>query len=407
MNLNPIGIAVPLFFLFISIEWLICIWKDKKYYRLNDVVGDLGCGSGDQILGIFWKVVTVGIYAWVYTNFALIELPQNNIWVWIGAFVAIDFFYYLFHRFSHVIHIGWATHQVHHQSEDFNLAVALRQSWFAKVFAWVFYIPVALAGVGPVIYATCYAFNLLYQFWIHTRLIGKMGPFEWIMNTPSHHRVHHGTNPKYLDKNFAGVFIIWDRLLGTFVEEDEEPVYGVLAPLRSWNPWTVNCFPVVQLFRKSLSMQGIDKLLIWFAPTNWKTKPQNKASVFPVAGSGYDQDNGKAHPYILLHLISLGFFMTWLLLFTKQIPMNVKLPTSFLLILTVCCWAGMLEARPWVRWTENLRLLAMGAMGFYALTLSSWPLAISLISFSIISLIWFASIPILPSFPAQAKSDSS
>ena len=200
---------------------------------------------------------------------------------------------------------------------------------------------------------------------------------------------------KYIDKNFAGVFIIWDRLFGTFQEEEEEVVYGVLAPLRSWNPWTVNTYPIVQLFRRSMKMRGFDKLLVWFSLTSWKTDP-NQTYAFPAEGRGYDQDNPKAHFYILVHLLSLGIIMTWLLLLTKQLAMPLKISTASFLILTLCCWAGMLEARPWTRWTENLRLVAMASMGVYALLLSSLPLAIALIGFSLVSMIWFANIPIKP-----------
>src|SRR5690606_31238042 len=151
-----------------------------------------------------------------------------------------DFAYYWWHRASHRISFLWAAHVVHHQSEDYNLAVALRQAWFTSLSSWVLNLPLAFLGVPPLVYGVCAALNTLYQFWIHTRLVGKLGPLEWVLNTPSHHRVHHGIDAPYLDTNYGGVFIVFDRLFGTFVEETHEPRYGTLDPIRSFDPVWAN-----------------------------------------------------------------------------------------------------------------------------------------------------------------------
>ena len=151
-------------------------------------------------------------------------------------FLGVDCAYYWFHRIAHEYNAPWAGHVVHHSSEDYNLAVALRQGTFQGLFSWVFYLPLALLGFPPAWFAAMTSFDLLYQFWIHTRAIGKLGPLEWVLNTPSHHRVHHARNPKYLDKNYAGTLIIWDRMFGTFQAEEEEPVYGLTKPLEQLEP---------------------------------------------------------------------------------------------------------------------------------------------------------------------------
>ena len=166
----------------------------------------------------------------------------------IGLLFGVDFCFYWFHRIAHEYAAPWATHVVHHQSEEYNLAVALRQSAFEGCFAWVFYLPLAVIGFPPIWYVSMKAINLLYQFWIHTEAIDRLGPLEWVMNTPSHHRVHHARNPKYLDKNYAGMFIIWDRMFGTFQPEEEQPVYGITKPLQSWNPLWANLAAWVELF---------------------------------------------------------------------------------------------------------------------------------------------------------------
>ena len=193
---------------------------------------------------------------------------------WLAAivlFLGVDCAYYWFHRIAHEYNAPWAGHVVHHSSEDYNLAVALRQGTFQGVFSWVFYLPLALLGYPPAWFAAMSSFDTLYQFWIHTRLIGKLGPLEWVLNTPSHHRVHHGRNPKYLDKNYAGTLIIWDRMFGTFQAEEEEPVYGLTKPLNSWNPLWANLHVWRDLCRDAwLAPRWVDKLRIWFMPQGWR-----------------------------------------------------------------------------------------------------------------------------------------
>ena len=193
---------------------------------------------------------------------------------WLAAivlFLGVDCAYYWFHRIAHEYNAPWAGHVVHHSSEDYNLAVALRQGTFQGLFSWVFYLPLALVGFPPAWFAAVSSFDTLYQFWIHTRLIGKLGPLEWVFNTPSHHRVHHARNPKYLDKNYAGTLIIWDRMFGTFQAEEEEPVYGLVKPLNSWNPLWANLHVWNDLFRDAwLAPRWSDKLRIWFMPPGWR-----------------------------------------------------------------------------------------------------------------------------------------
>jgi sterol desaturase/sphingolipid hydroxylase (fatty acid hydroxylase superfamily) len=172
---------------------------------------------------------------------------------------------------SHEINAIWATHIVHHQSEEYNLTVALRQSWFQAFFSTLFYLPLAWIGFDPITTVTVIAFNTLYQFWIHTELIKNMGWFEWIFNTPSHHRVHHGSNPEYIDKNHGGTLIVWDRIFGTFQAEQVAPVYGITTPLRSWNPFHANFHYWNDLIQLSArASRATDKLKVFFAAPGWQ-----------------------------------------------------------------------------------------------------------------------------------------
>ncbi len=243
MQFDPVIYSIPLFFTLIFIEvvydWYLVNKKHKAgKYRLQDALSNIGCGVLDQISGVFSKVFTLGIYTlvfnWSQSVFA-IKIPNNWFW-YILFFVAVDFAYYLAHRWSHEVNFLWAGHVVHHQSEDYNLSVALRQGAFQKLLTFWVYLPLALLGFPPAWMLVAMGFNLLYQFWIHTEMIHKMGWFEKLFNTPSHHRVHHGKNPKYIDKNHAGVFIVWDKMLGTFQEEEERPTYGITVPTNTFNP---------------------------------------------------------------------------------------------------------------------------------------------------------------------------
>lgn len=267
--MNFIALSVPVFFILIAIEWIASGALNKKYYRLNDAITNLSCGIGQQILGAFFGIMVFSGYTYIYDNLRITEFDSSFL-NWIILFLGVDFCYYWFHRLSHEINAIWATHIVHHQSEEYNLSVALRQSWFQVCFSWLFYIPLAFAGFHPIMILTVAAFNTLYQFWIHTRLIHKMGPLEWIFNTPSHHRVHHGTNPEYIDKNHGGSLIIWDRLFGTFAEEKHDVVYGITKPLNSWNPLWANIHYWKELFQTARKTESIkEKLKVFVKPPGW------------------------------------------------------------------------------------------------------------------------------------------
>ncbi|MBS1152547.1 MAG: Sterol desaturase, partial [Myxococcaceae bacterium] len=230
---NLIALAIPFFFLGIFIEWRVARARQLPVYRLGDALADMGCGIAQQLAGLFSIVALVaGLNAaWAHR---LLTLPD---WAaWVVGFVGVDFVYYWWHRLSHEVNFLWAAHGVHHQSEDYNLAVALRQSVFTSLLFFPFLAVLALLGVPPLQLGVIAALNNLYQFWIHTELIGKLGPLEKIINTPSLHRVHHAINPKYLDRNHGGTFMVWDHLFGTYQPEEEQCVYGLTHPLRSFNP---------------------------------------------------------------------------------------------------------------------------------------------------------------------------
>ena len=240
--MNLILYAVPFFFVLIVAELLADRWRGVNNYRVADAVNSISTGVLSTTTGLLTKGLGLVTYTFALQHWGLFELPAHSLWVWIGAFVLYDFCYYWLHRCGHERNILWAAHSVHHQSEDYNLSTALRQTSTGFLLSWIFYLPLAVLGVPLVVFVTVAALNLLYQFWVHTRHIGKLGWYEWFFVTPSNHRAHHAQNALYMDRNYGGVFILWDRLFGTYQEEDDnEPVvFGVTTPLASWNPLWAN-----------------------------------------------------------------------------------------------------------------------------------------------------------------------
>src|SRR3954464_9755683 len=235
MHPNLISLAVPFFFAAIVAEAIAARVRKRKAYRLGCAIADLNVGIASQIAELFLKGVGVVAYAGLYEH-RLVTFADGSPWPWVIGLVGIDFLYYWWHRASHVVNVLWAVHAVHHQSEDMNFAVALRQPAFEALTIIPFHVPLALLGVEPWIYVSCYAIDLIYQFWVHTEATRRKPALEWVLNTPSAPRVHHGLNPRYLDKNYGGILLVWDRLFGTYEPEVEPPVYGVTHALASYNP---------------------------------------------------------------------------------------------------------------------------------------------------------------------------
>ena len=229
--------AIPAFIVLLIAEVIITARQQKDYYDAKDTAGSLTMGIGNVVVGFVGKAIVFGALSFVY-QFRLFTVDMTQGWAWVVLFFADDFSYYWFHRISHSSRYFWASHVVHHSSQKYNLGTALRQTWTGNITgAFVFWLWLPLVGFSPVAVMTMQAISLLYQFWIHTEHIDKLpAPIEFIFNTPSHHRVHHGSNLAYLDKNHAGVLIIWDRLFGTFAPEDHRPTYGLTTNLNSHNP---------------------------------------------------------------------------------------------------------------------------------------------------------------------------
>jgi sterol desaturase/sphingolipid hydroxylase (fatty acid hydroxylase superfamily) len=268
-----IVLATPFFLLLIALELIWGHRRGRNTYRWNDALNSISLGIMSQVSGVFGRMLRIGIYAVVFGSVSLWTLDAQQPWVWMAALVAYDCCYYWNHRLGHTCALFWASHVVHHQSEDYNLSTALRQTSSGFLTGWVFYLPMAVLGFPPLVFGVVALVDLLYQYWVHTQHIGKLGWFDRWFCSPSNHRVHHAVNDRYLDKNFGGIWVVWDRLFGTFAEEDEgEPVvYGTRSPLRSWNPLWANLEVWWSLAQVSLhTRHPLDKVRVWFKPPGWR-----------------------------------------------------------------------------------------------------------------------------------------
>ena len=238
--LKPTIIAIPIFALLIALEAYLVIRENRAEFDRKDTWTNIFIGFTSVVWGALFGLATTYFYLAAY-EFAPYKMPTDAAGTWILLLFVDDFAYYWFHRLSHEVRFLWNFHVVHHSSNQYNLSVAVRQSWFSGIAHWIFYLPVALLGFPLWAFATMHGLNLIYQFWIHTKLVSKL-PFglEHVLNTPSHHRAHHGVNDEYLDKNYAGIFIVWDRMFGTFTGESAEVRYGIIKPLTTHNPLWIN-----------------------------------------------------------------------------------------------------------------------------------------------------------------------
>ena len=297
--MNVIVYAIPVFVVLMAVEFGLGLAMGRNVYRLNDAVGSLAAGILSQISGVFMLALSIVVYVLVYDHFALFALAADDWRVWVGALVAYDFCYYWNHRIDHEVGIFWAAHVVHHQSDHFNLSTALRQPSSGALLGWIFYLPLAIAGVPPVVFVAVGLIDLLYQFWIHTELVGKLGWFDFIFASPSNHRVHHGINDRYLDKNYGGILILWDRLFGTFEEEVETTVFGVRGGLASFDPVSANLSYYATMARLCVAARDWrDKLRVWLKPPGWvpaNLRPAGPPAPFDLAAvRPYDPPAGAA-----------------------------------------------------------------------------------------------------------------
>lgn len=399
MSVNPIVIAIPVYFLLIGIEIIYQRMKAVKTYRLKDAMTNINCGVISQISGAFIMVVLFGMYTYVQENWSPFYIPVVW-WAFPLAFVFFDFMYYWAHRLSHEINLFWGGHSVHHQSEEYNLSVALRQSSTQIFWTFLFYLPLAMAGIDPIVFISMQGINLVYQFWIHTESIKKLPKwYEAIFNTPSHHRVHHARNPKYIDKNHAGTLIIWDKLFGTFVAEEEKPDYGITKPLKSWNPLWANFAHYTDIYEDFKSVSGFkNKLKVLVKKPGWLPENMGGYRAPQEVDSDYRKFDNKTpirlNVYVIVHFLMVIAGTLLFLYYLNDMEDPAKITAAVLIVLSVATFGLLFENRRWSTMLEYLRLIATALALIYIQDgFQPSPTVMLIAGISLcMAIIWFASI---------------
>ena len=370
---RAVALAVPVFVILIALEFAIDRARRTRYYHLADAINSLSCGIVSTGMRVFFGFLGLFVYEWLLTHAAPLRLPAGHWLTWVFAFVLYDFCYYWQHRLGHTVGLFWATHSVHHQSEEFNLTTALRQPGTGAFTSWIFYVPMALSGIPVSVFLLTGVAQLFYQFWPHTRLIGRLGILDRWIQTPSNHRVHHAQNDLYLDKNYVGVFLLWDHLFGTFQEElEEEPcIYGVRGQLKSWNPVWANLHYWWVMAQDCIHADSWrDKLSLWIAPPGWR--PADVAARFPKSGYDPYRDFVRFDPPRNLGL-SIYACAQFLAVMAANSHFLALLPTQgtaanlayFAFILcTLLCLGGVLESRRAFLVAEAVRMAAVALAAF-------------------------------------------
>lgn len=369
--------AIPGFIILILIEYLVSRWRKMPVIKGMDTISSISSGITNIIKSFVGLSVIIVSYSWMVKHIAIFEIKSTP-WLYILTFIGLDFAGYWSHRFNHTVNVLWNRHIIHHSSEEFNLPCALRQSISAIVSIYFFlYIPMALLGIPSKVIAVVAPIQLFAQFWYHTRLIDKMGFLEHIIVTPSHHRVHHAINDEYLDKNYAEIFIIWDKLFGTFQEEipDKPPVYGVKKPVHTWNPFLINFMHIWGIAKDAFRTKNWwDKLRIWFMPTGWRPKDVTEKYPIQIIEDPYTQVKYTTEASLLLKIWSwFQLVVSLLLLYHMLLSIGnieaheVILYVCFLAI-SVFSYTSLMDRHVMAIYTEIIKF----GLGMYLIYTSQW-----------------------------------
>ena len=359
--------VVPGFMVLMTVEALYGHFNNKQTYSFMDTLSSLSSGITNVLKDSLGLVLVILSYPYILDTIAVFDL-ESSVMLYVVAFICIDFASYWNHRLNHKVNIFWNRHIIHHSSEEFNLACALRQSISAWIgFGAFFLIPAAFFGVPAQLITMLAPIHLFAQFWYHTQHIGKLGFLEYIIVTPSQHRVHHAINPIYIDKNLSAIFCIWDRAFGTFQEEldEEPPVYGVLKPVNTWNPLLINfqhAFNVIQDAYNTASFK--DKLRIWFMPTGWR--PNDVVKKFPRNIIADHNNREKYSPNYsnfmkftaIFHFISINFLLYFFLSNISIIETDLRLIFGLIIFISVFGFTSLLDLQSWAPFFEVLRSIS-------------------------------------------------
>lgn len=356
--LNYAALAIPAFFIFVGLEYLAARQRRSEFFKFDSSIANLSVGIAERLLNLFLTASFYGVFEYVYKHYAIWDIP-NTAWVWVVLILATDLVWYWYHRLGHEVNVLWAAHIVHHQSEEFNYTVSARITTFQSLVRNVFWCFLPLAGFHPSMVMVTLVIHGAYSFFTHTQVISRLGWFEYIFITPSHHRVHHASNEKYLNKNYGDLFVFWDKLFGTFQREEEAPVYGLTHPLKSYSFLWQHFHYYMELayaVRKTRGVLNKLKLMLGkpealdqnIRSTLEKVYLPHKAPVTP--GFRY-------RAYLAVQTILAVIVLFIVALWYYELPAADIVCGSLFIFITLINCGALLEQRRWMYYLENLRLL--------------------------------------------------
>ncbi len=396
MTSNIYALLTPIALGFILLEIIVCWYYKKGYITFQEAVANFGTALGNQTMNVLVAAGVYVVYGYLWENYRLIDNLEMNAFNFLLLLLGIDFIFYWVHRWGHHINIMWAAHSPHHSAEEMNFFVALRASVTQRLFSFFFFWPLTIVGFNPVDIYAMTGLHLFISFLHHTELIPKLWRWiEYIFTTPSHHRVHHGINFVYLDKNFGEFLIVWDRLFGTYAEEEEKVVYGMYNPPKSWNPISINFHYYQLLWKDAMAApHWVDKFKIWFMPLGWRPRGlPPKAPLMEVTSENQVRLQTKmfwgAKPYLLVHVVAGIMLMMFIIDPKSTWTTPERWIGSILLWHMIINWAGIMESKPWLFFSEVFRLVITTSFLIYFSNASFYSsLNLLWITLSLISLAW-------------------
>lgn len=357
---NVYAYLTPIALVFILLEVFFCWLYQRRYISFSEAVANFGTALGNQTMNVLVAAGVYVAYGWLWDNFRIFTI-ELNWWTFILLLLGVDFVFYWVHRWGHAINIMWAAHSPHHSAEEMNFFVALRASVTQRLCSFLFFWVLVIIGFKPFDIYMMAGLHLFIAFLHHTEFVGKLGWFEKYFTTPSHHRVHHGVNEQYLDKNFGEFLIIWDKIFGSFEEEKEKVVYGILEHPKSWNPITINFHFYRILWNYAVAAPfWWDKLRVWFMPAGWIPRglPPKEKPVITAENQVRFRPEMFAHSkiYLIVQVVLGIALMMGVISNLYKWSTAAKWLAAFLLWWQIINWSGILEAKRWTQASENLRI---------------------------------------------------
>ncbi|MDI9862714.1 sterol desaturase family protein [Flectobacillus sp. DC10W] len=363
MHTKYLAFAIPLFLVFMGLEYFLSKVQGKKFYKFKDTIANLNVGIAERLIDCFSIGIFYFYYDYLQKNLGFFDI-KSGVFAWIALLLLTDLLWYWYHRLGHEVNILWSVHIVHHQSEEFNFTVSARITIFQAIARTFFWSILPIIGFNADMISIVLLIHGIYPFFTHTRTVGKLGFLEYIFVTPSHHRVHHASNEQYLDKNYSDMFIFWDKLFGTFAEETEEPVYGLTKPLKSYSFLWQHFHYMIELayaFKHAKTFKERIRIIFGKPETLDPSIREELEKRFIIQFSE-DHNSKRVYTYVVVQMISLLIGLFVIIYFLDSISLTSQILWAFFILISLINCGALLEQKRWIIYLEAIRLFIVGVL---------------------------------------------